>query len=171
MVVETHRSSLRYSNVEISADEITEFSGERRIVTVSRKQIRHIKLSRDTSVKYPFLEFFVGFTLTFLGMIGIIILLVAAVGERHFIQRESEHLVLPLVPVILWGVTGIGLWLLVRVFRSRYHLVIETGNREFKIFFEKTTDIQDIKQFVQRAKTDFGYEIDVSPLDVKGLPD
>ncbi len=172
MVVETHHNSLRCSNVEISADEISEFHGERRVVTVPRKQIRHIKLSCDTSVRNPFLEFFVGFTLTFLGMMGIIIFFItAAAGGRLFIQRESGHLALPLIPVILWGATGIGLWLLVRVFRSRYHLIVETSKRERKIFFEKTADIQDIKQFVQKAKIDFGYEIDVSPIDAKGLPD
>ena len=170
LVVETDCRSLRCSNVEISADEITEFSGERAVFSVPRRQIRHIKLSYDTSVKTPFLHFFMGFTLTTLGIIGMTTFLIAAAGEGRFIQRESGHLALPLVPIALWVVIGLGIWLLMRVFRARYHFVVDTGGGERKIFFERSADVRDIQQLVRRARIAFGYEIESSILEKMQVP-
>lgn len=163
--VETDCKSLRCSNVEISADEITEFNGKRAVSRVQRKHIRHIKLSYDTNVKTPFLHFFMGFTLTTLGIIGLTTFIIAAAGEGRFLQRESGRLVLPLVPMVLWVMIGLGFWLLMRVFRARYHFVVDTEEGERKIFFEKAADVREIQQLVRRARLSFGYEIECSILE------
>ena len=170
LVVDTGCNSLRCSNVEISAGRIAEFDGGRTVVAVSREQIRHIKLSYDTSVKTPFLHFFMGFTLTTLGMIGMITVFTAAARPGWLMQREPGHMVLPLIPIMLWAVIGIGLLLLMRVFRAQYHLVVDTGNGECKVFFERSADVLDIGRFIRRAKIDFGYEIESSILERMQVP-
>ncbi len=149
----------------ISASKIVGFGRKRASVTVPRRQIRHIKLSYDTCVKNPFLQFFMGFTLATLGLIGIITFLIAALESGHLIQKESGEFVLPMIPIILWLATGTGLWLLIRVFRAQYHLVVETDSGQCKIFFDRSTDIHDIRQLIRRANIDFGYEIESSVLE------
>jgi|GEM_PF-2446433 hypothetical protein len=157
-------NSIRCSKVEISGTNISELHCDGIFVTVPREQIRQIKLSRDTSAKNPFCQYFLGFTLFSIGMIGLIVVFYASMGGVSLLQSESGEFVLPLVPAALWTMVGIGLWLLSGIFRTRYLFLISTENGIQKIFFEKSADVNEIQQFIMRAHLNFGYSIDVSSL-------
>jgi len=50
---------------------------------------------------------------------------------------------------------GAGFWLLMGIFRARYHFWIDTQAGIRKIFFDKTVDISEIRQFVRKAHLRF----------------
>ncbi len=157
-------SSIRCSNVEISGTGISELDCRGTATTVPREQVRRITLSYDTRTENPFCHYFLGFTLLLLGALGLLVIFLASV-KGGLIQVESEYMEIPLIPVALWLMIGIGLWLLVGIFRAQYHFLIETENKTCRIFFEKSADIAEIRQFIRRAQFDFGYEIDISILE------
>ena len=151
--------------MEISGTKISELDGNRIVITIPREQIRQIKLSYDTNAKNPFCQYFLGFTLLSLGLIGIVVTFFASLGGGSLNQTKSEDFVLHLVPITLWLMVGAGFWLLIGIFRARYHLWIDTESGIRKIFFEKAVDIEEIQQFIRRAHLNFGYSIDVSILE------
>src|SRR5208337_3969114 len=120
--------SIRCSKVEISGTNISELHCDRIFVTVPREQIRQIKLCYDTSAKNPFCQYFLGFTLFSMGLIGLIVVFYASLGGGSLVQAKSGEFVLPLIPAALWLMVGIGLWLLSGIFRARYLFLIDTEN-------------------------------------------
>lgn len=165
LVIELAHKSIRCSNVEISGTAIRELDCDRILLFVPREQIRQIKLAYDTSVKNPFCQYFLGFTLFALGLIGLIVTFLASLGGGSVTQMESREFGLPVIPISLWLMIGIGLWLLRGILRARYHLIIDTEQGMHKVFFDQSIDITEIRQFVRRAHLNFGYEIDVSILE------
>ena len=165
MVIDTYNNSLRRPKVEITGTNISELDGDRLVRTIQREQIRRIKLYYDTDAKYPFCQYFLGFTLLSLGLIGLVVTFFASTRGGTFIQDESGNFVIPLIPTILWIMIGAGFWLLIGIFRARYHLSIDTENGIYKIFFDKKKDIKEIQQFIRQAQLHFGYAIDVSILE------
>ena len=164
MASDSDSNSLTYSKVEISATEIIKIEAGRPVLTIQREQIRQIELCYDTEANHPFYQYFLGFILLFLGLFGLIVTFLALAGGGGIAPAKPGELVIPLVPVILWVMTGIGFWLLVGIFRARYNLCIETDNGTHRIFFDKTTELMEIRQFISRANQRFGYEIDSSIL-------
>lgn len=155
---------IRCSRVEISGATICEVCGVKTVVTVQREHIRHISVIYDTTAKYPFFQFFMGFVLIALGFIGLIVswLASAVIGP---IDIDPDEFRIPIIPIVLWLMIVSGIWSLVVVFRASYHLLIETEDGVKKIFFEKATTLPDIQHFIRRAGWRFGYEIDTSSLD------
>jgi hypothetical protein len=164
LVIDSDINSIRCSKVEISGTKISELDGDRIVITIPREQIRQIKLSYDTNAKNPFCQYFLGFTLLSLGLIGFVVTFFASLGGISLTRARSEDFVVPLIPVTLWLMIGVGFWLLMGIFRARYHLWIDTEGGIRKIFFEKAVDIQEIQQFIKKAHLNFGYSIDVSIL-------
>ena len=155
---------IRCSRVEISGATICEVCGVKTVATVQREHIRHISVVYDTTAKYPFFQFFMGFVLIALGFIGLIVswLASAVIGP---IDIDPDEFRIPIIPIVLWLMIVSGIWSLVIVFRASYHLLIETEDGVKKIFFEKATTLPDIQHFIRRAGWRFGYEIDTSSLD------
>ena len=165
MVTDINNNSLRCSKIEITGTHISELDGERLVMTIPREQILKIKLCYDTDAKYPFCQYFLGFTLLSLGLIGLAVTFFASISGGPLVQTESGNFVLPLVPMTLWLMVGAGFWFLLGIFRAKYHLWIETENGICKIFFDKKADIKEIQQFIRQAHLYFGYAIDVSILE------
>lgn len=155
---------IRCSRIEISGASISEVSGVKTVATVRREHIRRISVIYDTTAKYPFFQFFLGFILIALGIIGLTVcwLASAVIGP---IDIDPDEVRIPIIPVALWLMIASGVWSLVVVFRASYHLLIETEDGVKKIFFEKATTLPDIQHFIRRAGWRFGYEIDTSSLD------
>jgi hypothetical protein len=162
---ESNGNLIRCSKAEISADEVSEIDGKRTVFSIPREKIRQIKLGHDTDVKRPFCQYFLGFSLLSLGLIGLLVVFFVSSGKVSLTQNVSGDFVLPLIPIGLWVITGAGFWLLAGVFRARYHLSIETEKETRQIIFEKATDVSEIRQFIRKARMDFGYCIDASVLD------
>jgi hypothetical protein len=55
-----------------------------------------------------------------------------------------------------------GVWLLLGVVRSKYYLLTKTFNGTKKIVFQDSNNIAGIRDYVAKARTQFGYEIKVS---------
>lgn len=165
LAVEEGQNSIECAKMKISGTEIVQFKGEKAAITVPREKIRRIKLSYDSRAGNPFCQFFLGFIMLALGSIGMITIFLAAVGRPTFFQSGAEGGSLPLFPVVFWLMIGTGIWCLAVVFQSRYQFLIETEGGTCKLFFDKSTDVEDIRRFVRKAHMYFGYDIDASILD------
>ncbi len=156
---------MRCSTVQISGSGISQIEGNMITVTVPKGEIRKIALSYDPKSRHPFLQFLAGFGLIVTGLVLIIAAFIMAEGGVFPVQIKSFTIRIPLAPIVLWAMVGIGLWLLIGVFRGRYNFLVKTEKGTRKIFFEESADIRDIRQFVMRAMHEFGYDIDVSIMD------
>ncbi len=160
---ESGSGHLRCSGVMISPNSISRLRRGKPVKTIPRERIIKLKLCRDTGVKRPFCHFLSGFTMVMLGVIGEFIILVSSLtGLRLDADTDPEGFVIPLIPVGFWVMLGTGLFLLVGVFRAKYHLLVETGHGITRIFFEKPAGRDEICQFLSKAGTEFGYEFDIS---------
>jgi hypothetical protein len=162
--MESCGDKIRCSRVEISGATISEVCGIKTIASVPREHIRRISVIYDTTAKYPFFQFFLGFILIALGFIGLIVSWLASAVSGP-IDIDPDNINIPIIPIALWLMIVSGIWSLVVVFRASYHLLIETEDGVKKIFFEKATTLQDIQHFIRRAGWRFGYEIDTTSLD------
>lgn len=156
------KDHVRCFRVEVSGSGICELSGKRIAVNIPRDQIRRINLCSGTDVKYPFFRYSLGLALFSLGVIVLALTFLSAVGRGYPVHSESGAFVLPLVPLALWFIAGIGFWLLAGVFRVRYFFLVETEKSTSKIFFGKAADVDEIKKFIRRVNMRFGYAIDIS---------
>lgn len=170
MATDSDSSSIGYSKVEISETNIRKIDDGRIVLTIQKEQIRQIRLSFDTETENPFCQYFMGFTLSFLGLLGLVVTFFISAGGGGIATAEPGEFAVPLVPVILWIMTGTGFWLLRGIFRARYHLCIDTNNGVHKIFFDKAAEVTEIRQFLRLANQKFGYEIDISILEKMHIP-
>jgi hypothetical protein len=161
---------IRYSGVEISGGEICELWHEKPFLKVPREHIKLIKLSLDTPARNPFCQFFMGFIMVFMSTVWLAMLFLASWSGILAMELEEDVVRVPLAAMALWVMAGGGFWLLLGVFRSRYQFIIQTEHRVRKIFFEKAASTEGLDIFIRKARLDFGYEIDNSVLEAKGLP-
>jgi hypothetical protein len=162
---------VRCSKVEISGDSIRQVHDFGVGITIAREDIRQIRLLYDTKVREPFCQYFFGITLLLSGIIGLFVFFVVIGAGKGLIVQTSTGIeviaragdpLLPLFPFTLWLMCGLGFWLLANICDYRYHLVIDSGRKVQSIFFEKSTDIREIRHFIKEASFHFGYEIDTS---------
>ncbi len=165
MIIDANNNSLRCPKIEITGTNISELDGERPVLTIPRGQIRQIKLCYDTRAKNPFCQYFLGFTLLSLGLLGLMVTFFAGLSGGLDVQAEPGSFVIPIVPAALWLMTGVGFWLLMGIFKARYYLMIDREEGMQKFFFDRTADIGEIQTFIRKAKLKFGYTIDVSVLE------
>ncbi len=132
--------------------------------TIPRKRIRNIRVVHETSARYPFAQFFVGFMLVLLDGMGVFVLILTGVRGALPIRVEHGEIQLQLIPVTFWLGVALGLWSLIGVFRASYHLTIETDERVRTSFLGNSRDVEEIRRLVRRATWSFGYEIDASVL-------
>ena len=156
---------MRCSNAAISQAGISRVDGENITFSVPREQIRSITLAHDTGAGHPFCQYLLGFMLTSFGVLGLFVVFFASTGKSSLTRQEEGEFVLPLIPILLWIITGAGLWLLSGIFRARYHLLIATDKETWRIFFDKEIEIGEIRQFLRKAGLNFGYTIDMSILE------
>ncbi len=165
MVIQNCHRPIRCSTLEISGTSISRLEGDKIVLTVPREQIRHIVLIYDSDVKNPFCRYLLGFVLLLLGLIGLTAVLLASAGGRPLIQPETGSSEIAPIIIALWAMMGIGIWLLMGIFRARYQLLIHTPNGPQRAPFSNSMKVPEIRQFIRRAHMFFGYEIDISLLD------
>jgi hypothetical protein len=153
------------STVQILGTGISQIENNRVVNMVPKEEILYIKLSHDSRSHRPFLRFLAGFVLMATGMILLLAEFIIAEGRIISLQLKSFTFGLPFIPILLWSMVGVGAWLLIGVFRGRYNFLIETKKGIQKIFFDESTDIREIRDFIIRAKDELGYDIDVTLFD------
>jgi hypothetical protein len=152
-------------SVDISTSGISQLDGNRTINTISREGIVRIALSHDSCSRHPFLRFLVGFVMIATGIVLGIGAFLLDLGGIYLVKMESFTFGIPVAPLVIALLIWAGGWLLAGMLRGRYNLQIHTPSGVRKIFFTKSADIRDIRQFLRRAQTELGYEIDVSLMD------
>ncbi len=167
-VMQTDHKAIRCPTFEISGTAISMLDGDKVVRTVPRDKIRHIALVYDSDVTNPFCHYFLGFVLVFLGLIGLIAVLIASAGGHPLLQPETGSSELAPIILALWILIGAGLWLLKGIFQARYQLLIDAEDGASRVPFARSMDLQQIRQFIRRANMFFGYQIDVSALDKIG---
>ncbi len=158
----SHLKSMRCSTVEISGSAISQVDGGTVVATVPKEDIRKVTLCHDSRFRHPFLRFFIGFELILFGLIFLTEAFLKAEGGVVFLPVKSFMIGIPVLPILLWGIVGEGLWLIMGVFRGTYSFLIETAGGDRKILFGESSDAGEIRDFVGRAVSEFGYEIDAS---------
>jgi len=153
------------STVQILGSGISQVENNKIISTIPKEEIQLIKLSHDSRSRHPFLRFLTGFVLMVTGLILLVAEFIIAEGGIVSLQMKSFSFGIPIVPIVLWAMVGMGVWLLIGVFQGRYNFLIKTDHGIRKIFFEESADIREIRDLVTRAKDEFGYDIDVTLLD------
>jgi len=144
---------------------MSQMDGDKVVVTVPKEEIQRVKLSHDSRSRHPFLRFFAGFVLVTTGLIFLTAAFIIAEGGIYLVQLQSYTLGIPVIPIVLWAMVGVGLWLLVGVFRGRYNLLIDTEKGSRKIFFAPSADIREIERFIERANRELGCDIDASIME------
>ncbi len=158
------------STVNISTSGISQLDGDAVVMTVPRDEIWRVALVHDSRARHPFLQFFAGFILIATGLVFLIAAFLIAEGGVYLIQLKSRTFGIPLLPIGLWSMVGMGLWLIIGVFRGRYNLLIDTRDGCRKIFFAESADIREILDFVGRAVRELGYTIDTSIMQSMHIP-
>ena len=153
------------ASVDISTSGISQLDGNRAIATIPRERISRIVLCHDSCSRHPFLRFLFGFVMIATGIILGIGAFLLDLGGVYLVKLQSFTFGVPVAPLVIVLLILAGGWLLAGVRRGRYNLMIHTSNGVRKIFFAESADIRDIRQFLGRARTEFGYEIDVSLMD------
>ncbi len=162
---------MRCSTVQISASGIKQMEGDSILVDVPIEEIRKVKLCHDSKSRHPFIRFLSGFVLVVTGFILIIAAFIMAEGGVYIVKMRSLTLKIPLAPILIWLMVGIGMWLLIGVFRGRYNLLINTQCGIRKIFFGESADIKEIIRFVKKANQELGYDIDMSLTETMYIAD
>ncbi len=155
--------SVRYATVEFSPT-MVRLAGRLIDAIIPRERIRNIRIVHDTSARYPFLQFFVGFMLFLAGGIGVFVLIFIGPRGALPLRVEDGALHFELVPEAFWLAIALGLWSLLGVFRASYHLTIETDERVRRVLLGFSRDLEDIRQLARGAAWSLGYEIDASVL-------
>ncbi len=156
--------------MEFSDTAVREIGRKRTAIAIPRETIRKISLVYDTRARNPFLQFFLGFVLVTLGAIGLTVSFMTSLRGGLPITVVSGVVMFQPVPAALWLMLALGGWSLTGVFRAGYLLQIETDSGARKIFFQKSTSLQDIRQFIRKVNWTFGYEIDTSVLEKMQAP-
>jgi hypothetical protein len=157
--------SMRCSTVEISGSSISQLDGGTVVAIVPKEEIQEVTLVHDSQSRYPFLRFLTGFVLILFGLILFTNAFLKAEGGVVLLHIKSFTLGIPVIPILLSGLIGGGIWLIRGVFRGRFNFYIKSVNGDRKIFFEEATDVIEIRDFVGRAVSEFGYEIDATLFD------
>jgi len=153
------------STVQILGSGINQVENNKIVATVPKEEIQLIKLSHDSRSHHPFLRFLVGFVLMVTGLILLLAEFIIAEGGIVSLKMKSFTFGVPIIPILLWAMVGMGAWFLIGVFRGRYNFLIKTDHGMRKIFFEESADIREIRDLITRAKDEFGYDIDVTLLN------
>jgi hypothetical protein len=153
------------SSVHISTSGICQLDGKGSAAAVPRERIVRITLCHDSRSRHPFLRFLVGFMMIVTGIVLGIGAFLLDLGGVYLVTMGSFTFGVPVAPLVIVFLIWAGGWFLSGMLRGRYNLRIHTPNGTRKFFFAETADIQDIRQFLRRAQTELGYEIDVSLLD------
>ncbi len=152
-------SSLSFSGVEVSGNEIRELDNGKAVAFIPKKAIRSITLNYGTSANRPIAQLIIGIILIGGGMIfffPIIGFLIDAMqGNTSLNQHNGYKFFAFGAPLVF-----IGAVLIKEVFKKIYYLLIVTDDGSQKISFKEETELLQIRKFIREAEQKFNYHID-----------
>jgi len=141
-----------FGPVRISASEIAEMDGRRRLIRVSRKDVVALELAFTVGAERPVLTLILGFLLVALGFFPWVFL--------YFVLTRGGH-----VRTILFWLTPFGLlggWLVWLASKRRQVLLVRMPNDTRRVLFPLTTTRAEAQRFLEVAAERFGYAFRVS---------
>ena len=146
---------IQYLGVRVSPAGIANMHGARTVLTISKQDLRRIRLEYGAPGERWWLELIIGLAL--LGVVGLQAL--NLLNWMFFGGRIYD--VCFVVPLLCSGTGG---WLIWDAVRKQWYLAVETDQKVRKITFDETPKIAELSAFLQVANQ-LGYSIDLSPLE------
>lgn len=137
---------LVYACIWMSAEKVCETDGRYVAVEIPRHEVQSIKLRHGSGAEHPVLQLTFGGILLAIGVAG----LIAMCGGNFGAIRYE-------IPMLFFGL--VGLWMVWEAARKRTYLLITTTSTRRKLFFDRTANLQSIREFLQSARETFGYQI------------
>jgi hypothetical protein len=157
-VTEAERALPRLGSIGIASDGIGEYTREgHRTVFVPRSDVERLAVHRGFTCERPIASL-VGAVLC-LGGAGVVFWkTIPSLGGDHLIPK-LRILVWMFIPA---AVGAMFLWTLIR--RGQY-LRVDTRRGSRKLLLRGAVDREALREFMNCAQSQFGYEVDVSSLD------
>jgi len=144
---------IRYAGVGISGTHIWEADKGRIQLQIARNTIVRCQLTYGSPEPRPAISAALGIVLMIPGLIALSQILI-------FLQKDE---LLPRLryEAALLVIGGIGVWLVVQaLFRRRFFLHVGTGDAATKVIFGREARLNEIRNFLARARENFGAQIE-----------
>jgi hypothetical protein len=162
-------SEIKCSTVKITQKGISELDGNKEFIFIPRIKINSISLLYGCGVKRPLVQIILSLIFILVPVyffiptiLEVLASMVADPIEPDLIEIDNRRSIKQFSALLL-AFIPIGIWELYDVIKKKYYLLITTDKREKITFREKTTKAE-LKNFLEQAKENFGYEIEYSNL-------
>lgn len=149
--VEISESTVEYLGIQFSRKGIAQVDSGKKLLFISKEQIRQIKLRDGTQAERPVFQVIVSIVVVLLGMLPLPHLISWFLTGGN--AKDFEFLMLLLIPM--------GLWLAYEGVKQGLYFEIVMDHDTRKISFQKYPQEFLLKQMIEQAKK-MGYVIDVS---------
>ena len=146
---------MRLSSVDITREEIAEYDGKLKIISIDSKVIDKIEL------KFGIIgERFVSQILLAFGIIGLGIVFGILPLVNYLIKNDYPDTILFYKHITYaLSLLPIGIYLLFRLYQRRFFLLVKTGDMKRKVIFKEKIDSEKIMEYLNRANKNFDYDI------------
>ena len=145
----------RCSSVEITEDEISEFDGNKRIISIQRKDIIEIVLKYGVVGERFLGHIICGLFLIAIGLVfGILPICHVVKTGAYPTSGAALGLIAFAAPAVL-----VGIFLITGLFKRRYYLRVQTRGKNRKVVFQDKIELPELSYFVSRVTSDLKYEI------------
>ena len=134
---------LSYLNIAFSEKGISEFSGGRRVVFISRAEVVRIESRTGSRAERPLVQGTAGVILGGLGLYGVSMFMRVGLA---FLRWEAGFLV--------FG--GVGVWMLIETLRRGHYLLVTCSKEQRKLVFDGKVNESELREFLMKAAR-FGY--------------
>ncbi len=142
------------SSVEITEDEISEFDGNKRIVSIHRKDIIKIVLKYGVIGERYLVQIICGLILTALGLVFGSLPIYHILKTGVSLSGPALGVIASAAPMVL-----VGIFLIAGLFKRRYYLLIQTGGKHRKVVFQDKIELPEISHFINTINSNLKYEI------------
>lgn len=150
----TEAKGVRFHNVVFDAEGVILFDRQSRLLSVPKKDIRHITLKHGFQSERPIAQVLFGIAVIGLGIYFAVDFLLVALVERVVYDIGC------LSPLLL----PVGIWFIVDGFRKRLYFEVALDNDKRKFPLGKNPDKGELQKFIKIA-SQMGYSIDAKILD------
>lgn len=137
---------LRYDNVVISADGMTEAHGRKMVIFVPAADIERVTLKFGRPEHNPIVSLTIGIVMLLVGIAGLALFFVGHKANRYYLG--------------LVAFAFIGGSLIFDTLKQRYFLEIQTKKDSRRLVFSKDAQRSDIADLCAKARMAYKYQID-----------
>jgi hypothetical protein len=139
---------LRYDNVVISADGMTEAHGRKMIIFVPAADIERVTLKFGRPEHNPFVSLTIGIIMVLVGIAGLALFFIGHKANRYYLG------------LVAFGFIGGSL--IFDTLKQRYFLEVQTKKGSRRLVFSKDAQRSDIEDLCAKARAAYSYQIDAA---------